>query len=242
MTDAYYSSAIVGAGPAGATCANALLLSGATSVVLIDKARFPRDKACGDGIGPGVLAILDELGLHDILGAHRRVTQMSMTSPLGSRMSLDATLLHRRSPLGYVIPRLIFDHALFAAALNRGSADMTGWTLETAAFADQRWQLTLSSSETGETRTIKADVLIGADGARSKVRRILTQRFSRDEHSSIAVRLYAKAEAAFPRASSWTPSKRCLRPAMAGSSPQARRSRMSGWASTLPSTRHKNFT
>jgi 2-polyprenyl-6-methoxyphenol hydroxylase-like FAD-dependent oxidoreductase len=209
---------------------------------LIDKARFPRDKACGDGIGPVVLAILDELGLHDILGAHRRVTQMSMTSPLGSRMSLDATLLHRRSPLGYVIPRLIFDHALFAAALNRGSADMTGWTLETAAFADQRWQLTLSSSETGETRTVKADVLIGADGARSKVRRILTQRFSRDEHSSIAVRLYAKAEAAFPRASSWTPSKRCLRLAMAGSSPQARRSRMSGWASTLPSTRHKNFT
>ena len=125
MANAHYSFAIIGAGPAGATCANALLRDGATSLVLIDKARFPRDKVCGDGIGPGIIAILDDLGLQDVLSAYPRVAQMSMTSPLGGRMALDTTLFRRRSPLGYVIPRLTFDHALLTAALRRGSADMT---------------------------------------------------------------------------------------------------------------------
>lgn len=194
MANAHYSFAIVGAGPAGATCANALLLGGATSCVLIDKARFPRDKACGDGLGPGVIAILDELGLHDVLSGHLRVTQMSMTGPLGRRLLLDSTLLRRRSPLGYVIPRLAFDYALVTAALGQGGADMTGWGLETATLVDKRWRLKLEHSETGEPRIVTTDVLIGADGPASKVRRILGQRFNRDKHSAIALRIYAKAK------------------------------------------------
>src|SRR5690348_11079678 len=49
MGGAGFSYAVVGAGPAGASCALSLLKSGASGVALIDKARFPRDKACGDG-------------------------------------------------------------------------------------------------------------------------------------------------------------------------------------------------
>jgi menaquinone-9 beta-reductase len=191
--DEHYSFAIVGAGPAGTSCANALLLGGAASAVLIDKARFPRDKTCGDGLGPGVIAVLDELGLQDILSDHLRVMQMSMTGPAGGRLSFDATLLRRPSPLGYVIPRHIFDHALLTAALGRGSADMSGWSLERAAQAGGRWRLALKHSETGEPRVVTADILIGADGVASKVRRILGQRLNRDKHSSIALRIYASA-------------------------------------------------
>ena len=186
--------AIVGAGPAGATCANALMKAGGDGVALIDKATFPRDKACGDGLGPGVIPILEELGLDDILKAHKRVTHMSMSSPFGNEMELDTSLYDRRSPLGYVITRREFDHALAAAALSRGAMDLTGWDLEAAEFRDDAWHLKLKHTGTDERRDVRADVLIGADGATSKVRRILGEPFNVDRHTSIAVRIYAKSD------------------------------------------------
>lgn len=198
MTSPHYSFAIVGAGPAGTACANALLLDGAADVVLIDRARFPRDKTCGDGLGPGVIAVLDALDLSEILSGHKRVTQMTMTSLLGARMTLDTTTITRPSPVGYVIPRIIFDHKLLDAALRRGATDMTGWSLESAAREDDRWHLTLADAETGEPRVITADVLIGADGASSRVRRLLGQRFNRDKHTAIAARIMATAEPPLP--------------------------------------------
>jgi geranylgeranyl reductase family protein len=44
-----YDAIVVGAGPAGSTCAYRLAEAGA-SVLLLDRARFPRDKPCGGGV------------------------------------------------------------------------------------------------------------------------------------------------------------------------------------------------
>ncbi|MGH6840395.1 MAG: NAD(P)/FAD-dependent oxidoreductase, partial [Methylocella sp.] len=49
---------IAGAGPAGAAAACHLARSGA-SVILLDRAIFPRDKVCGDFVGPSALVELD---------------------------------------------------------------------------------------------------------------------------------------------------------------------------------------
>jgi geranylgeranyl reductase family protein len=49
---------IVGGGPAGSTCARALRLAG-WNVVVLDRARFPRDKVCGGWVTPGVFRALD---------------------------------------------------------------------------------------------------------------------------------------------------------------------------------------
>ena len=46
--------AVVGGGPAGAAAAISLARAG-RDVVLFDKARFPRDKCCGDGLTTGAL-------------------------------------------------------------------------------------------------------------------------------------------------------------------------------------------
>jgi flavin-dependent dehydrogenase len=53
---------IAGAGPAGSVAALVLARAGAR-VLLLDRARFPRDKLCGDTVNPGAMAILERLGL-----------------------------------------------------------------------------------------------------------------------------------------------------------------------------------
>ena len=59
---------VVGAGPAGAAAAlEARRLRPGASVLLVDKAAFPRDKACGDGLGPHAVDELAALGAAGIL-------------------------------------------------------------------------------------------------------------------------------------------------------------------------------
>ena len=55
---------IVGAGPAGSTAAYLLTRQG-YSVALVDRARFPRDKTCGDGITPRGARVLARIGALD---------------------------------------------------------------------------------------------------------------------------------------------------------------------------------
>lgn len=62
MTAAVFDVAVVGAGPAGAAAALAARRAGA-SVLLLDRAEFPRDKACGDGIAADAVDVLDSLGV-----------------------------------------------------------------------------------------------------------------------------------------------------------------------------------
>ena len=54
--------AIVGGGPAGSAAAVTAARAGA-SVLVVDKASFPRDKCCGDGLTTLALRLGEELGL-----------------------------------------------------------------------------------------------------------------------------------------------------------------------------------
>src|SRR5436190_13791438 len=76
--------AVVGAGPAGAATALRLLqLRPGLRVVLLDAAEFPRDKVCGDGVAPHVLAILDALGVAGVAELGPPVWGMRVRSARG---------------------------------------------------------------------------------------------------------------------------------------------------------------
>ena len=55
-TKTEYDVIIVGAGPAGSTCANYLSRAG-KKILLIDKEKFPRDKTCGDALSGKTMKI-----------------------------------------------------------------------------------------------------------------------------------------------------------------------------------------
>jgi flavin-dependent dehydrogenase len=57
---------VVGAGPAGSSCAIRLALTG-WRVILIEQSRYPRQKVCGECLGIATLQLLDELGLGEPL-------------------------------------------------------------------------------------------------------------------------------------------------------------------------------
>ncbi|MFB9312963.1 NAD(P)/FAD-dependent oxidoreductase, partial [Nocardioides plantarum] len=97
---------IVGAGPAGASAAiGARHADPSLEVTLLDRADFPRDKACGDGVAPHVLDLLAEVGVTGLLDDREPVTTLSLTR--GGR-GVERTMARP----AYVVPRAILDGRL----------------------------------------------------------------------------------------------------------------------------------
>jgi geranylgeranyl reductase family protein len=105
--------AVVGAGPAGSAAALVLARSG-LDVVLIDRAVFPRDKTCGDGLMPDALAALRALGLAErALAGARHLRTLLIYAPDGTAVTVNGKFA--------VVPRERFDACLCEAAVQAGA-------------------------------------------------------------------------------------------------------------------------
>ena len=104
---------VIGAGPAGSTAARILADRG-HAVLLVDKAQFPRDKVCGDGLIPDALRCLRRAGLHDaVVRQGFRSDTLSIFSPSGVRVDLPGEFV--------TLPREQLDTLLLQAAVERGA-------------------------------------------------------------------------------------------------------------------------
>ena len=78
---------VVGGGPAGAAAAIALARRG-RDVMVVDKATFPRDKICGDGLTAGALRLLEDLGLDPAaVPSWKPVDDVVVRSPSGHEVT-----------------------------------------------------------------------------------------------------------------------------------------------------------
>src|SRR5258708_35142831 len=111
MIDKRFDVLIVGSGPAGSIAA-VVLARGGARVALVDKAAFPREKACGDLIGPRGVRVLEDLGL--ARPGERRVGDMVVVGPTGRRVRLPCAAGLTYPGYALTVPRGRFDAALRA--------------------------------------------------------------------------------------------------------------------------------
>jgi geranylgeranyl reductase family protein len=156
-----YDVLVVGAGPAGSIAALVLARAGAR-VALLDKARFPRDKACGDFIGPRGLEVLADLGVPEPAGLD--VGDMVVVGPTGRRVLLPCFDGVSYPGRARAVPRAALDDTLRAAALDAGATPVEG-----RAAAPIGSEPNLEGFEVDGGPAIRADFVIGADGATSHV-------------------------------------------------------------------------
>jgi 2-polyprenyl-6-methoxyphenol hydroxylase-like FAD-dependent oxidoreductase len=145
-----YDAIIVGAGPAGSTCAYRLATAGA-SVLLLDRARFPRDKPCGGAVTARALRELP-VEIDDVV--ERVVSRFELRLRHRRGFSRAATV-----PLAYMTQRRRLDSYLLARAIDAGAELRDG-----TAASEIRQDGVDSDS---------AAVVIGADGANGICRRAL---------------------------------------------------------------------
>jgi len=156
---------VVGSGPAGSVAALVLARGGAR-VALVDKAEFPRDKACGDLVGPRGVKVLEDLGLLDDVGAAKApaLGDMLVVGPTGRRVRLPSAPGLTYPGHALAVPRVELDEALRASALQAGAEPVTG------RVGSPKWEGgRLSGFELDDGRHLEADSVIGADGATSRV-------------------------------------------------------------------------
>ncbi len=187
---------VVGAGPAGASAAYHLALAG-VDVLLLEKAAFPRDKICGDGLTPRAVRHLVAMGFDldepgwmknkglRIVGAGHRLElpwpEVSAFPPYGAvrtRMDLDELLARHAEKAG---ARLTERTSVIGPVLDEQTGRVVGVT---ARPVDDRGR------RTGDEVTYRAPVVIACDGVSARLAMALGLERRENRPMAVAVRAY----------------------------------------------------
>lgn len=164
-----WDAIVVGAGPAGSATARQLARGGAR-VLLLDRARFPRDKPCSEYLSPESTRVLERLG-PDVLAAVAaaspgRLTGMKVVAPSGK------AVVGRFETFSYALPRTRFDAILRDAAEPAGAEVREGLKVEELVYAHGAVAgVVAREAGSGRREAFRARVVVGADGLRSIVAR-----------------------------------------------------------------------
>jgi flavin-dependent dehydrogenase len=143
---------------------------------VLDRAEFPRDKVCGDGIAPEALDVLAGLGLdvEALTGGFPAVPRLRLQGPRG------ATVEGTTARPSVVVPRAVLDGRLLGQVLERG-----------VAFERHAVRSVVVHPSYVDVDGRRARVVVGADGAESVVRRALRLAPNPPDRLAVAIRGYA---------------------------------------------------
>jgi len=162
-----FDVAIVGGGPAGASCAAFCAAVGLRTAVL-EREIFPREKVCGDCINPACWPVLRRLEVAERVRAlpHGKLDRVDFIGIGGRRLSVDL-------PLGdnaeIAVKRSSFDQLLLNRARELGATVFEAATVTALTSPDPRtehWKISMAD------QCIEARTLVAADGRNSTVARL----------------------------------------------------------------------
>jgi geranylgeranyl reductase family protein len=157
---------VIGGGPGGAAAAIGLARAG-REVTLVDRARFPRDKICGDGITTGALRLVEALGLEpDRVASWQRVNDVVVRGPSGPEVTFP--LPRGRGTYAAVARRADFDAALLDEAGAAGVKVLDGHACVGVSEHDEHVAIRVDG--VGE---LTAAYAVAADGMWSPTRKHL---------------------------------------------------------------------
>ena len=185
---------VVGAGPSGSTTAYYLAQAG-LNVLVLEKARFPRDKVCGDGLTPRAVKALVSMGVDVSPEAGWLRNKGLRVIGAGMRLELPWPELNAFPGYGLVRPRSTLDEELARRAQAAGAKLMEGVTV-TGPVTDDNGVITGVRARSGSgkdldtERSYLAPVVVAADGNSSRLAVAMGLAKRDDRPMGVAVRTY----------------------------------------------------
>jgi flavin-dependent dehydrogenase len=168
---------VVGAGPAGSATATLLARAG-VDVLVLDRARFPRPKACSEYLSPEASRVLASLGALEEVerAAPAALAGMKVRSPDGTWLQGRFAAAHRYhgfTDRGLALPRTRLDPILLDCARRAGARVVErAHVVDVDRDAGGRVTGVRARTAAGDT-VVRARLVVGADGLRSLVARRL---------------------------------------------------------------------
>ncbi|MFX1571675.1 MAG: NAD(P)/FAD-dependent oxidoreductase [Promethearchaeota archaeon] len=186
-----YDVCIVGAGPAGSTCAFYLTQKGIIPLIL-EKKEFPRDKICGDAFTQRAQIHLERMGILQKLieeNKGRWTAQGGLVSPRRIVYTGDS-YAQTKSHLVIAVKRKIIDELLCKTAVEAGSILIENYSVKGVSF-DENMDYWIIHPKKGEKQLYYAKILVLADGASSHIAQSLG--IVKGSPQAVCSRSYVKA-------------------------------------------------
>ncbi|MDQ1695153.1 MAG: menaquinone-9 beta-reductase, partial [Frankiaceae bacterium] len=186
---------VIGAGPGGSTAAYHLAQAG-VDVLVLEKAQFPREKVCGDGLTPRAVKQLVAMGIETLApngeAQHGWIKNHGLRIIGGGmRIQVPWPELASFPSYGLVRPRQDFDEVLARTAQKAGARLLESTTV-TAPLLDERSGRVVGVT-TRDGRSYRAPLVIVADGNSSRFSLSLGIRKRDDRPMGVAFRKYFRS-------------------------------------------------
>jgi menaquinone-9 beta-reductase len=187
-----YDVIVVGGGPAGASAAYFNAIEG-RKVLLLEKATFPRDKICGDGVTGKALGILDEMGLSEDIAHIKKISCREVVLSSPNKTMLSIPIASPDDPFtSFCIEREIFDNLLYEKAV--ATVLENGGKILNEKVSEPLIEDGVIVGVVAKKEEYRSALIIGADGFNGPISRYVMEQNEQPKqnrkHYSSAVREY----------------------------------------------------
>tara|TARA_R110001583_G_scaffold16948_11_gene69159 strand:- start:426 stop:1643 length:1218 start_codon:yes stop_codon:yes gene_type:complete len=187
-----YDIIVVGGGPAGASAAYFNAVEG-RKVLLFEKAVFPRDKICGDGVTGKALGILEEMGLSEGIADIKKISCQEVILSSPNQTILNIPIASPDDPFtSFCIEREVFDDLLYQKAV--ATVLENGGTVINEKVSQPLIEDGVMVGVIANKQEYRASLIVGADGFNGPISRYVMEMTEQPKqnrkHYSSAIREY----------------------------------------------------